>query len=222
MLNRFQSATRNLQRVIAKINPNNLVSSDLTGSLLNIKIPSQTKFQSKTRQGVVSTIVNENGLNTQSFLTSSLLNIDLPTTQSYQSQIRSNPNPIKIVNNTNTINEFHDRIFEYSARYVMRIVSEFDDTLNTLTIKNVLLDYGTEDVTSENFEIFLFGLHIPGDFTVTQIGSNIVIQLNDRYVDFDNTTTNDIYVYGKFVDIILDTENSINLATENGEVLIIQ
>ena len=70
--------------------------------------------------------------------------------------------------------------------------------------------------------IFLFGLHIPSDFTVSQIGANIVIHLNDRYIDFDNTTTNDIYVYGKFVDIILDTENSINLATENGEVLIIQ
>lgn len=222
MLNRFQSATRNLQRVIAKINPNNLVSSDLTGSLLNIKIPSQTKFQSKTKHGVISTVVNDTVLNTQSFLTSSLLNIDLPTTQSFQSHIRSNPNPIKIVNNSNTINEFHEQIFEYSARYVRRVVSEFNSVLNTLTIHNALLDYGTEDVTPENFEIFLFGLHIPGDFTVTQIDTNIVIYLNDRYIDFDNTTTNDIYVYGKFVDIILDTENSIDLATEDGEILIIQ
>jgi hypothetical protein len=222
MLNKFSSATRNLQRVIAQINPNNLVSSDLTGSLLNIKIPSQTKFQSKSRHNVISTIVNDSTLNTQSFLTSSLLNIELPSSQSFQSHIRSNPNPIKLVNNTNNINEFHNQIFEYSARYTKRVINEFDSILNTLTIKNVLLDYGTEDVTPENFEILLFGLHIPGDFIVNQIGTNVVITLNDEYIDFDNTTTTDIYVYGKFVDIILDTENSIDLATEDGEILIIQ
>lgn len=222
MLNKFSSATRNIQRVIAKINPNNLVNSDLTGSLLNIKIPSQTKFQSKTRHGVISTVVNENSLNTQSFLTSSLLNIDLPSSQSFQSHIRSNPNPIKLVNNTNTINDFYSQIFEYSARYTKRVVDEFDSVLNTLTIKNILLDYGTEDVTPENFEILLFGLHIPGDFTVSQNGNNVVIKLNDEYIDFDNTTTNDIYVYGKFVDINLGTENSLNLLTEDGEEIIIQ
>ena len=202
MLNKFSSAARKINRVIAKINPNNLVNSDLTGSLLNIQIPSTTKYQSKTRQGVFSTIVSET---TQTVLTSSLLNIDLPSSQSFQSQTRSNPNPITIVNNTNTINDFHAQIFEYSARYTKREIDEFDSIANTLTIKNVLLDYGTEDVTSDNFEILLFGLHIPGDFSIKQDGNNIVVILNDYYIDFDNTTISDIYVYGKFVDIILDT-----------------
>jgi hypothetical protein len=219
MLNRFSSATRKINRVIAKINPNNLVNSDLTGSLLNIQIPSTTKYQSKTRQGVFSTIVNET---TQTLLTSSLLNIELPSSQSFQAQTRSNPNPITLVNNTNTINDFHAQIFEYSARYAKREIDEFDSIANTLTIKNALLDYGTEDVTSDNFEILLFGLHIPGDFSIKQDGDNIVVILNDYYIDFDNVTINDIYVYGKFVDIILDTENLIDLTTEDGEALIIE
>lgn len=221
MLRQFSSNTRKLNRVIAKINPNNLVDSDLTGSLLKIEIPSSTKYQSKTRQAVFSSVVNSNNLNTESYLTSSLLNIQLPTSQSLQSHTRSNPNPIKIVNNDNVINDFNSQIFEYSARNIQKAISEFDVPNNALIIKNTLLDYGTEDVTAENFEIFMFGLHIPTDFDVKQIDNNVVILLNDDYVDFDNTTINDIYVCGKFADINLDTENLIDLLTEDGEEIII-
>ena len=49
MLNRFSATSRKINRVIAKINPNNLVNSDLTGSLLNIQIPSTNKFESRSR-----------------------------------------------------------------------------------------------------------------------------------------------------------------------------
>ena len=222
MLNRFSAGSRKINRVIAKINPNNLVNSDLTGSLLNIQIPSTNKFQSRSRNSLVSTIVNDISLNTQSYLTSSLLNIELPSSQSFQSQTRSNPNPITIVNNENTINDFHTQIFEYSARYTKRIIDVIDSENNTIIIRNAIIDYGTEDVTSENFEIFVFGLNIPTDYTVKQVDGNVEIKLNNNYIDFDTTTVNDIYVYGKFVDVILDTENSIDLTTEDGEVLIIE
>ena len=49
MLNRFNSNTRKLNRVVPKVNINNLTNNDLTGSLQNIEIPTNTKFQSKTR-----------------------------------------------------------------------------------------------------------------------------------------------------------------------------
>lgn len=222
MLNRFSANSRKTNRVIAKINPNNLVNADLTGSLLNIPIPSTNKFQSRSRNSLVSTIVNDISLNTQSYLTSSLLNIELPSSQSFQSQTRSNANPIKLVNNTNTINDFHAQIFDYSARYVKRVVNEIDSENNTLIIYNTLIDYGTEDVSYQNFEIFVFGLGIPTDFTVKQVGLNIEIKLNNTYIDFDTTTVSDIYVYGKFVSIIVDTEDSINLSTEDGEVIILE
>jgi len=159
MLKQFSSNTRKLNRIVPKINPNNLVSTDLTGSLLNIEIPTNTKFESK---------------------------------------VRTNPNPIKLVNNKTKISDFYQEILENSARYNQRIIDEFDNNTNTLTIYNVTLDYGTEGASPNNFEVLVFGLHIPGNFTIKEVGSNVVITLNDRYIDFDNVTINDIYVIGKF------------------------
>jgi hypothetical protein len=159
MLKQFNSNARKLNRIIPKINPNNLVSTDLTGSLANIEIPTNTKFESHTR---------------------------------------SNPNPIKLVNNKSKIDNFHSELLNYSARKNERYVDGFDNIANTLTINNVVLDYGTEGATSSNFEILVFGLHIPGNFTIKEVGNDVVIKLNDKYIDFDNVTVNDIYVIGKF------------------------
>ena len=158
MLNRFNSNTRKLNKVVPKVNINNLTNNDLTGSLLNIVIPTNTKFQSKTK---------------------------------------SNPNPTKLVNNKTTISDFHQEILENSARYNQRIVDEFDNVANTLTIYNVTLDYGTEGASPNNFEVLVFGLHIPGNYKIEEVGNNVVITLNEYYIDYDNVTVNDIYVMGK-------------------------
>jgi hypothetical protein len=183
MLRQFNSNARKLNRVIpAKVNPENLVNLDLTGSLQNIQLPTTNKFNSNTR---------------------------------------SNPNPIKLVNNKSTISNFHQEILEHSARYISRQIDEFDNTENTLTIYNVSLDYGTEGASSDNFEVLVYGLHIPGDYTITEVGNNVVIKLNDEYIDFDNVTINDIYVIGKLVDIPIAAENDIILSTENGLDLIV-
>ncbi len=183
MLRQFNSNARKLNRVIpARINPENLVNLDLTGSLQNIEAPTTNKFNSNTR---------------------------------------SNPNPTKLVNNKSTISNFHQEILENSARYVSRTIDTFDNTENTLTIYNISLDYGTEGASSDNFEVLVYGLHIPGDYTITQIGNNVVVKLNDEYIDFDNVTINDIYVIGKLVDIPIAAENDIILSTENGLDLIV-
>ena len=182
MLKQFNSNTKKINRVIQKINTNNLTNADLTGSLLNIEIPTNTKFESTTK---------------------------------------SNPNPIKLVNNKNKILEFYNEILQFSARKVSRKIDEFDNIKNTLTILNTYLDYGTEGASPDNFEILVYGLHIPGDFTIKEIGNNVVITLNDEYIDFDNVTIDDIYVIGKLVDIELDTEDDIDILTENDENIII-
>ena len=182
MLNQFNSNSRKLNRIIAKINPNNLVSTDLTGSLANIEIPTNTKFESKTR---------------------------------------SNPNPTKIVNNKTTISNFHREILEHSARYNSRKVDEFDNTANTLTIYNVHTDYGTSGVSSDNFEVLVYGLHIPGDYTIKDVGNNVVVTLNDNYIDFDSVTIDDIYVIGKLIDVPIITEDGYNIITEDGLDIII-
>jgi hypothetical protein len=131
-------------------------------------------------------------------LTGSLLNIEIPNNTKFESKTRSNPNPIKIVNNKSNIKDFHSELLDYSARKNARYVDGFDNIENTLTISNVRLDYGTEGATPNNFEILVYGLHIPGNFTIKEIENNVVIKLNDRYIDFDNVTINDIYVIGKF------------------------
>jgi hypothetical protein len=183
MINRFSSNTKKLNRIIPKINPNNL-NDDLyiTGSLLNIEIPNATKFQSKTK---------------------------------------SNPNPTKLINNKTTIYNFHQEILQNSARYNQRTIDEFDNIENTLTILNVALDYGTEGASPENFEVLVYGLHIPGDYTIREIENNVVITLGSEYIDFDNVSVNDIYVMGKLLDIPIATENDFNITTEDGLDIII-
>ena len=182
MLKQFSSNTRKLNRIVPKINPNNLVSNDLTGSLANIEIPTNTKFESK---------------------------------------VRTNPNPIKLVNNKTKISDFYQEILENSARYNQRMIDEFDNNANTLTIYNVTLDYGTEGASPNNFEVLVYGLHIPGNYTIKEVGNNVVITLNEQYIDYDNVTINDIYVMGKLVDVPVATEDDSIIITEDGLDIII-
>ena len=183
MLKRFSSNTRKLNRIIPKVNTNNL--------------------------------------NDDSYLTGSLLNIELPTTRSFDSHTRSNPNPIKLVNNKTKISNFYEEILGHSARTISRKIDTFDNIANTLTIYNVALDYGTEGASVDNFEILVYGLHIPGDFTIKEIGNDVVITLNNEYIDFDSVTIDDIYVIGKLVDIPVATEDGFNIITESGLDIII-
>jgi hypothetical protein len=60
------------------------------------------------------------------------------------------------------------------------------------------LDYGTEGASPNNFEVLVFGLHIPGNYKIEEVGNNVVITLSEYYIDYDNVTVNDIYVMGKF------------------------
>ena len=184
MLNRFNSNAKKLNRIIPKINPNNL-NDDL-------------------------------------YITGSLLNIEAPTTNKFNSNTKSNPNPTKLVNNKNKISEFHNEILQFSGRIVSRIIDTFDNTgFGTLTIYNVALDYGTEGASPENFEILVYGLHLPGHYTIKEVGNNVVITLLDNYIDYDSITVNDIYVIGKLVDIPIATEDGFIITTEDGLDIII-
>jgi len=182
MLKQFNSNSKKLNRVVPKVNVNNLINSDLTGSLQNIQIPNNTKFESKTRL---------------------------------------NSNPIKLVNNKTKISDFYQEILENSARINERIIDEFDNIANTLTIKNVTLDYGTDGASPNNFEILVFGLHIPGNYKIEEIANDVVITLGAEYIDFDNVSINDIYVIGKLVDVPVATEDDSIIITEDGLDIII-
>jgi hypothetical protein len=203
MLNRFNSNTRKLNRVIKQINLNNLSGSGYLDNLIDdYKLQSSLSASFDGRDENGNPLPQEQAMLELSASIAYNYNTSFDTTIStkFNSNTRSNPNPTKLVNNKSKISNFHNEILQFSARRVARNIDEFDNINNTLTIRNVHTDYGTEGASADNFEILVFGLHIPGDYIVRDIGNNVVITLNDRYIDFDSVTINDIYVIGKLID----------------------
>jgi len=201
MLKQFNSNVRKLNRVIQQINLNNLSGSGYLDNLLE-----DYKTQTSLSSSFDGRDINGNPLSSsQAMLELSAstaynyntsFDISIPT--KFNSNTKSNPNPIKVVNNKTTISDFYQEILENSARYVKRSVDSFNnDGFGTLTILNAQLDYGTEGASADNFELLVYGLNIPGDYSVKEVGSDVVITLNGEYIDFDNVTLNDIYVMGK-------------------------
>ena len=244
MLKQFNSNTRQLNRIVKKYNLTNISASvyegievsgsndfkNIMGDYINQSYTISSSLDGRDISGNPYE-VDENGkpiLNSQSLaeLSASIAytyaaSLDVRIPNKFGGRTRSNPNPIKVVNNKTTISEFHQEILEHSARYIQRNVDTFDNNLNTLTIYNVTLDYGTEGASPNNFEVLVYGLHIPGDYTIKEVGNNVVIKLNDEYIDFDNVTINDIYVIGKLKDIPIGTETDIALSTEGDEEIIL-
>ena len=235
MLNRFNSNTRKLNRVIKQINLNNLSGSGYLDNLLDdykiqvnlsasldgrgtILNPLSEIETGSAGQDGYSNLPNEISASIEYTYTASF-DTRIPT--KFGGRTRSNPNPIKLVNNKTKISDFYQEILENSARYNQRIIDEFDNNTNTLTIYNVTLDYGTEGASPNNFEVLVFGLHIPGNYKIEEVGNNVVITLNEQYIDYDNVTINDIYVMGKLVDIPIASEDGYNIITEDGLDIII-
>lgn len=134
-------------------------------------------------------------------LTGSLESIEIPSSKKYEAGVRSNPNPIKLVNNKQKINQFYTDILQYSGRYVKRGITEIDAENNKLIIQNVKLDYGTEEVSPNNFEVIVGGLNLPGIYNIQQVGSSVEIILNENFIDYQSVTKRDIYVIGKILEL---------------------
>lgn len=212
MLRQFNSNSRKLNRVIKQINLNNLSGSGYLDNILS-DYTSQINFSASidgrgtilnplseietgsAGQNGYSNLPNELSASIEYVYTPSF-DVRIPT--KFSGRTKSNQNSIKLVNNKNKINNFYQEILQHSARMVERQIDAFDNIQNTLTIYDVSLDYGTEGASSDNFEVLVYGLHIPGDYTIKEVGNNVVITLNDEYIDFDSVTINDIYVIGKF------------------------
>ena len=201
MLKQFNSNVRKLNRVIQQINLNNLSGSGYLDNLLE-----DYKTQTSLSSSFDGRDINGNPLSSSQAMLELSASIaynyntsfDTSIPTKFNSNTKSNPNPIKVVNNKTTISDFYQEILENSARYVKRSVDSFNnDGFGTLTILNAQLDYGTEGASADNFELLVYGLNIPGDYSVKEVGSDVVITLNGEYIDFDNVTLNDIYVMGK-------------------------
>jgi len=200
MLNKFNSHSRKLNRVVPKINLNNLTNLDLTGSINLIEIPIEQSYESNYRKNPFTVNVT-NTNNTIVDITGSLSLVDVPIDRQYNSFVRNSDYQTNVINNKPNIEEFHNQILQYSARYVKKIISGFDSGSQQFYISSSILDYGTTEPTSDNFEIMVDGLHIPDIYKVEQSGSSVVIQiLETGVVDWDLLDSNDrVVVYGKFL-----------------------
>lgn len=200
MLNKFNSYSRKLNRVVPKINLNNLTNLDLTGSINLIEIPPEQSYESNYRKNPFTfNVINTN--NTIVDITGSLALVDLPIDKQYDSFVRNSDYQTNVINNKPNIEEFHNQILQYSARYVKKVISGFDSGSQQFYISSSVLDYGTTEPTSDNFEIMVDGLHIPDIYKVEQSGSSVVIQiLETGVIDWDLLDNNDrVVVYGKFL-----------------------
>jgi hypothetical protein len=235
MLKQFSSNTRQLNRIVKKYNLTNISASvyegievsgsndfkTIMGDYINQSYTISSSFDGRD--------INGNALSSSqamlelsasiAYTYTASLDVRIPT--KFGGRTKSNPNPIKLVNNKTKISDFYQEILENSARYNQRMVDEFDNIKNTLTIYNVYLDYGTEGASPNNFEVLVYGLHIPGNYKIEEVGNDVVITLNEEYIDYDNVTINDIYVMGKLIDVTLDTEDYFDLKTENDENIIL-
>jgi hypothetical protein len=200
MLNKFNSYSRKLNRVVPKINLNNLTNLDLTGSINLIEIPTEQSYESNYKKNPFTFNVT-NTKNTIVDVTGSLSLVDVPIDRQYDSFVRNSDYQTNVINNKPNIEEFHNQILQYSARYVKKVISGFDSGSQQFYISSSILDYGTTEPTSDNFEIMVDGLHIPDIYKVEQSGSSVVIQLlKTGVVDWDLLDSNDrVVVYGKFL-----------------------
>ena len=224
MLKQFNSNTRQLNRIVKKYNLTNISASvyegiEVSGSNNFKTIVGDYIFQSASLndkyhdgkgttlnptgsetgsagQGGYSNLPNELSASIAYSYTASL-DVRIPT--KFGGRTRSNPNPIKLVNNKTKISDFYQEILENSAKQIEKGINDFSNVgFGSLIIYSSSLDYGTEGASPNNFEVLVYGLQIPGNYSINEIGNNVVITLNSNYIDFDNVTINNISVRGKF------------------------
>jgi len=192
MLNRFTSNTKRLNRIVSKVNINNLTDASITGSLENI-----------IADGIESP-------------------------KKFEANVKSNPSPIKIISTKNHISNFYTNIIEYSGQYIYTSVSHMvkeqsidgESVLKKLILGNTKLKYGTEEVGPENFEVLIDGLHLPGIFSVKQIGLDVEIILNELWKIDDRVEPDSVIVFGKIDTAAIITEEGEYIITEDEQNII--
>ncbi len=202
MLKQFNSNARKLNRVIKQINLNNLSGSGYIDNTLSDYLTQTSlsaSFDGRDENGNPLPIEQAMLELSASIAYSYTSSFDTTIPTKFNSNNKSNPNPTKLVNNKNKIESFYNEILQFSGRTIKKGIDEFNNSgYGNLIIYSSSLDYGTEGASPENFEVMAYGLHIPGDYRIYEQNGNVIVSLNDAYIDFNNVSVGDIYVIGKF------------------------
>lgn len=196
MLNPFNSYTRKNPYGPKTINRNGIENADITGSLQNITEPTKyTKSQYRNKSVQINPINLNSIENTD--VTGSLQNITEPERYT-KSQYRVKDSTIKTFNEKNRSLNFKNQIINFSAKQIEKQITSFDVGQNKLYISESVLDYDTEQITNENFELFYNGASVPFIYSVQQLNNDVVITFNENYIDYDNLQNSQVFVVGKF------------------------
>jgi hypothetical protein len=195
MLKPFPSFTKKNPFGTKTINKNSLINNDLTGSLLRIQEPEIQRPNQDRNRIIIPKTINRADIETD--LTGSLSRIEEPATKEIV-EYRPNSIGVKTNNTKRKILDNRKSIFQYSARQIEKQITGFDETQNKLYVVNTILDYGTESVSSDNFELFYNGATVPFIYRVEQVGTTIEITFLEEYINYESLTLAQIFVVGKF------------------------
>jgi hypothetical protein len=206
----FNSNTRKLTKVVPKTDINNIA-----GASFIEKLVSDAQIQGETFSGSLASIQNYD------YETS----FDSRTKQTFNTKNRTNPNQTKVKRSEkDLVLGFRDDIMDITANWVFRqpdFIEILDDTRIRLIFNNVYLQ-GATTITSSNFDVYVNGVRTPSYLTIEpdELGVHLII---NEFIGVDSTNKDrvNIYVKGKFEQLILATEDGINLLTENDEEIIL-
>lgn len=196
MLNPFNSYTRKSPYGPKTINRNGIENADITGSLQNITEPTKYVKSQYRNKSIQINPINLNSIENTD-VTGSLQNITEPE-RYIKSQYRVKDSTIKTFNEKNRSLNFKSQIINFSAKQIEKQITSFDAGQNKLYISASVIDYDTEQITNENFELFYNGASVPFIYSVQQLNNDVVITFNENYIDYDNLQNSQVFVVGKF------------------------
>jgi len=206
----FNSNTKKLARVVPKTDINNITGASFIEKLVN-----DAKIQGETYSGSLASVQSYD------YETS----FDSRTKQTFNSKNRANPTPNKVKRSEkDLVLGFRDDIMDITANWVFRqpdLIEILDDKRIRLIFNNVFIQAVTQ-LYEANFDVYVNGVRTPTYLSFEQSETGVHLIINE-FIGIDSTNKDKVHIYvkGKFLQFILDTEDNIEILTENDEEIIL-
>jgi len=206
----FNSNTKKLARIVPKTDINNITGASFIEKLVN-----DAKIQGETYSGSLASVQSYD------YETS----FDSRTKQTFNSKNRANPTPNKVKRSEkDLVLGFRDDIMDITANWVFRqpdLIEILDDKRIRLIFNNVFIQAVTQ-LYEANFDVYVNGVRTPTYLSFEQSETGVHLIINE-FIGIDSTNKDKVHIYvkGKFLQFILDTEDNIEILTENDEEIIL-
>jgi hypothetical protein len=206
----FNSNTRKLNKVVPKTDINNIAGASFIEKLVN-----DAQLQGEAYSGSFTSVEDYNYESS----------FDSRTKKTFNTKNRTNPNQSKVKRSEkDLVLGFRNDIMDITANWVFRqpdFIEILDDARIRLIFNNVYIQAVTQ-LHEANFDVYVNGVRTPSYLSFEQSETGVQLIINEFIgVDETNKDRVNIYVKGKFEQLILTTEDNINLLTENDEEIIL-